>query len=166
MRYTIFTIAALFFAFVLTSLPANARPGMGPGAGGGGGWHHDDAMTGPYSGDTDMNPGQENGWMDHSYILDGEPFEHSGQVAELDYHSGGMIMATDQGNMHLYGLGPSWYWQSHDMDWPGVGDAMSAQGFMVDYNGTPVNIVMSVTLANGRTLQLRDSETGWPLWMN
>lgn len=168
MRITLLTITALLLAIALTSLPAQALPGMGPGAGGGSGWHHDDNMPGPYGGGAGMGPGQgqDQGWMDHSNILNGEPFQHSGQVAELDYHAGGMVMATDQGNVQLHGLGPAWYWQSHDMDWPGVGDALNFQGFMVDYNGTPVNIVMSVILANGRALQLRDPETGWPLWMN
>lgn len=166
MRYTIFTIVALFLAIALVSFPALAQPGMEPGAGMGGGWNHDGDTPGPYGGGAGMNPGQGQDWMDHSYILNGEPFQHSGRVAELDYHAGGMVMATDQGDVHLYGLGPAWYWQSHDLDWPGVGDAMNAQGFMVDYNGTPVNIVMSVTLANGRTLQLRDLDSGWPLWMN
>ncbi|MCP4486105.1 MAG: hypothetical protein GY820_02120, partial [Gammaproteobacteria bacterium] len=40
---------------------------------------------------------------------------------------------------------------------------VTVNGFAVDFDGTVVNIAMSVTV-DGVTIQLRDPETGAPLW--
>jgi hypothetical protein len=34
----------------------------------------------------------------------------------------------------------------------------------VDFNDTTINVLMSIVLGDGTTVQLRDPETGAPLW--
>lgn len=114
-------------------------------------------------------PGNGCWWGDPSYILKGEPFSFTGAVKSVGYYSrsgggGGMVLAAEQGDVTVYGTGPYWYWQRIDASWPQVGDQITVQGFTVDLNGVVSNMAMSITTADGSTVQLRDPQTGVPLW--
>ena len=103
---------------------------------------------------------------DPSYILAGVPFAYSGTVSEVGYLTGGgLILATQSGGVKVYGLGPWWYWENERFDWPQVGDTLSVSGHAVELDGVTTNILMQVITIDGKTLQLRDPETGWPLWV-
>ncbi len=115
------------------------RQGGGPahGSGGGGGPIHD--------------------------ILDGQPFTISGEVVSLAFYGGGMVIAAETENVTGYGLGSPAYWESQGVTPPSVGETVSVTGYTVDFNGVSRNIAASVTVGDG-TIQLRDPETGLPLW--
>jgi hypothetical protein len=124
--------------------------------------------------------GQRGGWGgpggggfggDYSAILNGTPFNYEGEVLnaytfERGVHGNGLVIATGSGNVTLNGLGPNFYWQQLNVVKPVVGDTIQANGYTVDYNGNLVNILMSIVLQDGTTVQLRDTETGAPLWRN
>ena len=75
-----------------------------------------------------------------------------------------LILATiTDGSVQLYGIGPVYYWESLEVGYPVIGDTLIAKGFTVNYNGVYENVVMSVTI-DGTTIDLRDPETGKPLW--
>jgi hypothetical protein len=102
-------------------------------------------------------------------ILSGTAFNYEGEVLtaytyNYGIHGNGMVIATTSGNITISGLGPNYYWQNLNVVKPVVGDTIKANGFMVDYNGNQVNILMSIVLQDGTTVQLRDTETGAPLW--
>ncbi len=158
---TLITVAMLL---TLALIPLGGRalaagpmdsPGMpGPGAGMG---------HGPGAG---MGPGTGMPGGDYSYILSGTPFTYSGTVASVNYYTGGgLVLATDGGSQSLYGLGPYWYWEQQGVTWPQVGDLLTARGYTVDIGDSQRNILMSITTAGGKTLQLRDPESGRPLWL-
>lgn len=107
-------------------------------------------------------------------ILNGIPFSFTGELARFGsgYGNKGInggrhgrvtIISTSNGNMVVSGLGPWWFWNKQGIDYPIIGDTLAANGFTVDVNGFQVNILMSVTIG-GTTVQLRDIETGTPLW--
>jgi len=97
-------------------------------------------------------------------ILDGEPFLYEGTVVSIG--SGlGMEIATADSSVIIYGIGPVRYWESLGVDRPAVGDAVTVEGFAVDYSGTVRNIAMTITV-NGIEVQLRDLDTAQPLWVS
>ena len=125
---------AILFVLLLGSGWALAGNGFGPGDG-----------TGPI----------------HS-ILEGTPFLYVGDIVTMGA-GGGLVLATDSGNVTVYGIGPKRYWEDQDVERPGVGDTIEVTGFVVDYNGIERNIAMSI-VGDGFDIQLRDPETGLPLW--
>jgi hypothetical protein len=70
---------------------------------------------------------------------------------------------TTDGEVLLYGIGPDHYWEKLGVDHPAIGDNLTATGYTVDYNGIDRNVVTSITI-NGITVDLRDPDTGKPLW--
>ncbi|MFH0998802.1 MAG: hypothetical protein V1844_25405 [Pseudomonadota bacterium] len=95
-------------------------------------------------------------------ILSGVPFTFTGDVIEF-VQAGSLTLATADGNVQLYGIGPVSYWESQNMAYPVIGDTLTANGFTVNYNGVYENVVMSITI-DGTTIDLRDPITGKPLW--
>ena len=96
-------------------------------------------------------------------ILEGTPFTYSGTVVSIGPSGNGMVISTDQGNVEVQGLGPQRYWDFLGLDKPDLGEEVVAYGYTVDFNGSIMNILTKVEF-NGVTVELRDSETGAPLW--
>ena len=95
-------------------------------------------------------------------ILSGTPFEYTGDVVSL-VPGAGMLIATDQGNVTIYGIGPVRYWEREEVERPAVGESVTVHGYTVDYSGVDRNIAMSITVGE-QTIELRDPESGIPLW--
>jgi len=96
-------------------------------------------------------------------ILEGEPFEYEGTVASIGFGQG-MVIATADGTVTVYGIGPVRYWNKLDVDRPVAGDVVSVSGYTVTFLGAERNIAMSITI-DGTTVQLRDPDTAKPLWV-
>ncbi|MBF0099911.1 MAG: hypothetical protein HQK77_03300 [Desulfobacterales bacterium] len=95
-------------------------------------------------------------------ILSGTSFEYEGDV--IGWEQGkGIQIATANGNVSVQGLGPMRFWFQQGLDKPVVGDTIKVSGYTVNYNGVDVNIAMSIEI-DGKTIQLRDAQTGAPLW--
>ena len=95
-------------------------------------------------------------------ICAGTEFEYTGTVVSI-IRGQGMVLATDEGNITIYGIGPIRYWTSLSMDRPVIGDSITVNGYTVDYNGIVRNIALSI-LVGDDTVELRNSETCVPLW--
>lgn len=96
-------------------------------------------------------------------IIEGTPFTYSGTVVSIGPMGNGMVVATNQGNVEVQGLGPQRYWDYLELDKPDLGEEVIVYGYAVDFNGDIMNILTKVEF-NGVTVELRDSETGAPLW--
>jgi hypothetical protein len=101
-------------------------------------------------------------------ILNGTPFSVAGDViavgiSNYSARGEGITIATDTTNITVNGLGPQRYWDSLGVTRPAVGDYVEVTGYIVDYNGNILYILMTVTI-DGQTIQLREPETGLPLW--
>jgi hypothetical protein len=96
-------------------------------------------------------------------ILAGAPFAVAGEVVTIGMGDG-MVVATADKNITIYGIGPYRYWISQGVDRPLVGDEVEVSGYIVNYNGVERYIAMSITVPGEGTVQLRDPETGAPLW--
>ena len=101
-------------------------------------------------------------------ILSGEEVTISGTV----YHIGpyGEGLQIDTGNeetediVTVYGIGPLRYWDSLEIDHPIVGDAVTVNGMTIAFSdGSTKTVAMSIIIGDD-TIQLRDNETGLPLW--
>ena len=95
-------------------------------------------------------------------ILSGEDFTYSGVVMEI-LADGGFVITTDNGNVTIYGIGPIKFWESISITRPAVGDLVTVFGYTVDYDGVDRNIAFTIEVGED-TVQLRDFETGLPLW--
>ena len=95
-------------------------------------------------------------------ILSGTPFTYTGTVVGI-VPGQGMEVALESENVTLYGIGPIWYWEALEVDRPIAGEEITATGYTVDFNGELRDIVMTITV-DGLTIELRDAETGEPLW--
>lgn len=130
-----FVIMVLVFAMVLFGA-AMSLAGHGKGAGDGTGPIHD--------------------------ILSGVPFTFEGEVIGCT-QGGGLTLETADGEVLLYGIGPVYFWEKLGVGYPAIGDVLTAIGYTVNYNGIDRNVVMSIII-DGTTVELRDQETGKPLW--
>ncbi|MBE0556353.1 MAG: hypothetical protein IH628_03890 [Proteobacteria bacterium] len=95
-------------------------------------------------------------------ILAGTAFEYTGTVVEFLLGEG-MLISTADGNVVIYGIGPVRYWESLGVDRPAVGEDVSVAGYNVNYNEEYRNIAVTMTVGEN-TVELRDPDTGLPLW--
>ena len=103
-------------------------------------------------------------------IMSGTPFTVGGIVDGI-VAGGGVGIATGEVDEYgepiivtIYGIGPVRYWVSLGVDHPLVGDAIEVSGYVVDYTTlVSRNIAMEITV-EGVKVELRDSDTGVPLW--
>ncbi len=96
-------------------------------------------------------------------IFAGTPFTVTGDVITAVAGGGLEIAPDDTTIVTIYGIGPVRYWDSLGFDHPCVGDTLTVKGYTVDYNGVVRNIAVTITIGDD-TVQLRDPETGAPLW--
>ncbi len=110
------------------------------------------------------------GWGSYISILEGTPFNISGDIIstgpmdQSGFSGDGLVIATVSGNITVTGLGSFYYWESLGAVKPVVGETVNAEGYSVIYDTLTVNVLMSITLSDGVIIQLRDPETGAPLW--
>jgi len=75
----------------------------------------------------------------------------------------GMVVDTGAGLETVYGIGPVWYWDSHGIDRPDIGEAVIIDARSVEFPVGVKIIAVSITI-EGQTIQLRDTDSGSPLW--
>ena len=88
-------------------------------------------------------------------------FTYSGAVVGMAPGEG-LVVATDTGEVTVYGIGPYRYWRDKDIERPVVGDEITVEGYVMSYNGVERNIASSITTTDGQ-IELRDAD-GKPLW--
>lgn len=170
-------VLALGLGLTWVSVPAadaggldpNHGPGMSPGSGWDGGYG---PGMGPSSGwdgggHPGWGPGYPGHWDDPAYIFRGEPFSLTGLVSTSDYyghHGGAIALDTGSEEVVIHGLGPFWYWEELGATYPAEGEAVTVDGYGVDFAGYTSLIAVSLTKADGTFIQLRDPDSGWPLW--
>ncbi len=95
-------------------------------------------------------------------ISAGSEFQYTGDVVDM-VRGQGMVLAIDEGNITIYGIGPIRYWASQSVERPVIGETIEVNGYTVDYNGVVRNIAISVVVGDD-TVELRDPDTGASLW--
>lgn len=96
------------------------------------------------------------------------PISIEGIVTAVAVPGGGIMIETETSETEtsvetVYGIGPEWYWQAEGLERPTIADSVSVEGYALSFlTGTKI-IAMSLTIG-GETLELRDPETGCPLW--
>lgn len=95
-------------------------------------------------------------------ILAGAPFSYTGTVLDLA-SGGGLLLSLGEENVTVFGIGPVRYWEAVGVDRPTVGEELTVDGYAVDFGDTVRNIAVAITIGEN-TVQLRDAETGAPLW--
>jgi hypothetical protein len=98
-------------------------------------------------------------------IYDGVPVEASGVVAEVGLQGQGIKIDTGNGVvLTIYGLGHYRFWEDQGIARPSVGETIDVSAYEITLtDGTTRLIAVSITV-NGQTVQLRDPDTGMPLW--
>jgi len=76
---------------------------------------------------------------------------------------GGMTVDNGTAEITVFGIGPVWYWGSQGINAPAVGDMVIIDARDVEFLEGTKTLAVSITIDN-QTLQLRDAETGCPLW--
>ncbi len=84
-------------------------------------------------------------------------------VMECSQAGGLTLLIADDDKVVLYGIGPVYYWERLGVDYPAITDILTAKGYTVNYNGIDRNVVTSIVI-DDKTVELRDPETGKPLW--
>ncbi len=96
-------------------------------------------------------------------ILSGEPFKITGVVAAI-MNPQGIEVETADGTLTLFGIGPLRFWDEIGVAPPEIGDTVVATGYAVDYEGLERYIVMTIAVNGEEEVELRDPDTGAPLW--
>ena len=97
-------------------------------------------------------------------IFDGTLFYYTeGEIISIGSVGGGMVIKADDEEVTVYGIAPIWFWDCKNITRPEVGDVIDINGYTVEYNDLQRNIAASITI-DGETIDLRDSDTGFPLW--
>jgi len=89
-------------------------------------------------------------------------FTYTGVVLDLTAGEG-LVLATDEGDFTIFGIGPVRYWEAQDIDRPAVGEEITVTGYVVSLNGIERYLASAITTADGTTITLRDDD-GKPLW--
>jgi hypothetical protein len=92
-------------------------------------------------------------------------FEYTGVIVSAGVPGDGMVIDVDGTLVTIYGLGPSWYWDTFGVDKLealAIGETISVTGIVVDYDGVVRNLATTITI-DGVTIDLRDAN-GDPLW--
>jgi ribosomal protein S17 len=96
--------------------------------------------------------------------LESELFTFTGTVADIGKKKCIVIELEDETQVKIYGLGPNWYWDANEMEKPEVGDLVTIIAYAVPFSDAIRYVAASVTIGE-QTIQLRDTETGCPLWL-
>ena len=99
-------------------------------------------------------------------IVNGDPMTISGTVYAAPYAGQGLIVATSEGLVTVYGIGPQWYWDLLGIDKPDVLETVEIAAVKVTFlDETEKIIAISITIFGDpdEVVQLRD-ENGRPLW--
>ncbi|MHB9098212.1 MAG: hypothetical protein ACYC5X_10385 [Syntrophales bacterium] len=137
-----FTVAVVSLCVVTIASAAGSRMGNGGGMGSGG----------------RMGNG---GGMGSYDICVGEAETITGNVVNFGWPINGLEIATANGNVTVYGIGPYWYWASKNVDMPEIGEPVTAVVSAVTVSTEKV--ILSLTFGSD-TIQLRDTATCQPLW--
>jgi len=97
-----------------------------------------------------------------SNVLSGALVTITGTVIGIGNHNG-LVLDTGTVQVTIYGIGPEWYWEKNEVDRPEVGDSVTVNAYEVLFSDGTRYIASSLTIGSD-TLNLRDSETGCPLW--
>jgi hypothetical protein len=104
-----------------------------------------------------------------SKVLDSPQETFAGVVADI----GGkncVVLEVEGEQVKIYGLGPNWYWEANEIEKPGVGDLVTVTAYAVVFLDATRYVASSVTIAENtaeeQMIQLRDPETGCPLWLS
>jgi hypothetical protein len=89
------------------------------------------------------------------------PFSYTGTIISC-LAGDGIVLAAENLNVTIYGIGPTSYWESIGVARPAVGDAITVTGYTINYNGELRNIAYTIVIA-GQTVTLRDAD-GLPVW--
>jgi hypothetical protein len=92
-----------------------------------------------------------------------ERFSFAGDVISVGVPGQGLVLALADRNVAVHGLGPLWYWDSHQWPSPMVGQAVIATGYRVNYQGNLFYVADSLSFG-GNTLHLRRDDNGLPVW--
>jgi hypothetical protein len=95
------------------------------------------------------------------------PFDETGTVVSILPGEGLQLQIGTDESIFIFGIGPTWFWESMGIERPVVDDVIQVLGFTVDYSGTSRNIATSITFeeASSIAIELRDDQ-GYPLWRN
>jgi hypothetical protein len=97
-----------------------------------------------------------------SNVLSGTSETFTGTAIGIGNH-GGLVVDTNNGPVTIYGIGPEWYWEANSVDRPDIGDLVTVVAYAVLFSDETRYVASSITIGS-ETLQLRDTETGCPLW--
>ncbi len=111
-----------------------------------------------------MGPGNGTGPVINIY--DGTPVTVSGIVTSLGTQGQGMSIDTGTEVVTIYGIGPVRYWAMLDVARPQIGESVEVQGYKVTFSDGTSKIIATTININGSEIQLRDPDSGVPLWRN
>jgi len=106
---------------------------------------------------------------------DGEPFEYTGTVVELEECTADEGLCLEVADLAkpvlILGIGPQWYWaEVLGLTRPEVGDVITVIGYTVEIDGVVKNIATQITVTTDEDVvvevPLRDLVTGLPLWQS
>ncbi len=112
--------------------------------------------------------GHGNGAMDGTgpmmNITTGTAVEISGMVISIGIPGAGMSIDTGNEIATVYGIGPQRYWDAMGVPRPEVGEEVTVSGYEVTLSDGTTRIIATSITIDGQTIDLRDTNTGVPLW--
>lgn len=97
-------------------------------------------------------------------LLSGDPVSIIGTVSDIGEFGEGLTIDAGTEMVSVYGIGPLFYWEELGIDRPTVGDTITVNGAVVTFSdGSTKTVAISIAIGD-QLVQLRDPETGLPLW--
>ena len=97
-------------------------------------------------------------------IYDGTAVSLTGIVASVGTFGQGLEVDTGDGLVTVYGIGSYRYWDSLGVPFPSVGEEVAVDGYEITLSDGTTRIIATSITVSGVSIELRDSETGMPLW--
>ncbi len=97
-------------------------------------------------------------------ILAGTPVTVSGVVEDIGPAVRGVVINTGTESVTVNGLGSFFYWEEQGVSYPDVGETITVDGYEVEFPDGTIRLIAASVTVEGETIELRDPETGTPLW--
>jgi hypothetical protein len=102
-------------------------------------------------------------------LLAGTSFTYTGIVTDCNDGQGLVLSVTDpdsgsSSEIVILGIGPQRYWDLMGVSRPDVTDVITVKGYTITVGELAFNVAFEITFEGEEPIQLRDPDTGLPLW--
>ncbi|GEM_PF-3743379 len=97
-------------------------------------------------------------------VFQADPVTVKGMVSNVGLLGGAVEVDTGTEMITIFGMGPAWHWENNGSAFPSVGEPITIEANALTMSDGTKRIVATRATMYGQTIQLREQDTGIPVW--